>query len=986
MEEGLILFVLGAGALGVLVFVLALIRLSGLGSRVERLESELRAVRAELRQRQGDAATIAALHAPPADAHAAGAPEAPGPPAPVAASPPSVTPHAPIEPPAAIEPAAATEPVAPQAPADASPIVAEPPWLQPDVPVRAARAPEPPPAETAHTPPRHEPAPAPPRPALDSSGLEQLIGGVWLQNLGAVLLLVGVFLMIVWGYTTGRLGPQVLVGAGVALGLGFVWRGDHVSRRVPAFGHALIGVGLGIVYITLHLGHVRLHVLPPWLAFPALVAVSVGAMLAGLRYRVQLIAALGVIGAYLPHFLGAWLNLPGLQLPPAVMLGYLAAINVLVFALAARAGWSALDLTSVLLSAFVWMAAYGDARWGWGTEAGLCALFTLLGLAPLPRLVGVQGRVRPMDLAVISVAPLALLLVSAPFARDASATTAAMFLLALAAAMLGAALWVDSRRPERDLWAPLTGAGTLYATAAIERLLGPDRTPMAWCVEGVVLVWLGLRERGGWLRLWGTLVAALGALAVLARVAVNAWTADSWPVLYPQGLSHLGCVLALLAGAGLLARGRHWLSRWEQPMPETWTALAHALLALWIGVESSHMATMLTQPGSAWMPAPPPPGVPIDLRQRGLHLSMAALGWTVQATALTWRGAHAGRGFLRVLGGALMALAVFPMMLSFMNSGWAIDQHPVLHFTALATLAAIALVMATSVRLARREGQLTATENHAVEAWAALGYVLMAAWAVAESSHVATALTTPGSAWWPAGAGFGAALDARRQGIHFALAALAGTALAAGYAVIGLRARRPFLRAIAMVGLVLAAFALVAALGRDGWASDLPPVLHVSSLAVLAAIALMIVTAVQLASRRGELSRDERRAPEIWAGLACAGLMLWSRGEAGHLAIAFAPGSLADPSRVRTLRSVFTDGAWLAQAVTLLVLGWWRGSAFLRWSALLLLAITLLRFVIVDLQTVDVFWRFLTAIVVGAAMLAMSYAYQRKQRGKAEAD
>jgi uncharacterized membrane protein len=52
----------------------------------------------------------------------------------------------------------------------------------------------------------------------------------------------------------------------------------------------------------------------------------------------------------------------------------------------------------------------------------------------------------------------------------------------------------------------------------------------------------------------------------------------------------------------------------------------------------------------------------------------------------------------------------------------------------------------------------------------------------------------------------------------------------------------------------------------------------------------------------------------------------------------------------------------------------------MRWAGLGLAGITVLKFLVVDLQAVDVFWRFLTAIVVGAALLGISYAYQRRAR------
>ena len=87
---------------------------------------------------------------------------------------------------------------------------------------------------------------------------------------------------------------------------------------------------------------------------------------------------------------------------------------------------------------------------------------------------------------------------------------------------------------------------------------------------------------------------------------------------------------------------------------------------------------------------------------------------------------------------------------------------------------------------------------------------------------------------------------------------------------------------------------------------------------------------------------------------------------------------------MRTFGAAFTSAAWLVQALALLAFGWTRRSAFLRWAGLLLFGLTVLKFLLYDLQTVDVFWRFVTAIVVGVAMLAVSYAYQRRPRGGAE--
>ncbi len=97
------------------------------------------------------------------------------------------------------------------APAVALPASASPP-LPPTAPATPAPLPGPPAAATAWTaPPAPPTAPErripPARPSfraapaghapLDPANLEQLVGGVWLQNLGSVVLLLGAFLMIV---------------------------------------------------------------------------------------------------------------------------------------------------------------------------------------------------------------------------------------------------------------------------------------------------------------------------------------------------------------------------------------------------------------------------------------------------------------------------------------------------------------------------------------------------------------------------------------------------------------------------------------------------------------------------------------------------------------------------------------------------------------------------------------------------------------------
>jgi uncharacterized membrane protein len=84
--------------------------------------------------------------------------------------------------------------------------------------------------------------------------------------------------------------------------------------------------------------------------------------------------------------------------------------------------------------------------------------------------------------------------------------------------------------------------------------------------------------------------------------------------------------------------------------------------------------------------------------------------------------------------------------------------------------------------------------------------------------------------------------------------------------------------------------------------------------------------------------------------------------------------------RVAMLQAFLASALWTLQAAVLVVAGWRRRSPFLRWLGLCLLGLTVLKFALADLARVDVFWRFVSAVLVGVTLLAVSFFYQRRMR------
>ena len=74
----------------------------------------------------------------------------------------------------------------------------------------------------------------------------------------------------------------------------------------------------------------------------------------------------------------------------------------------------------------------------------------------------------------------------------------------------------------------------------------------------------------------------------------------------------------------------------------------------------------------------------------------------------------------------------------------------------------------------------------------------------------------------------------------------------------------------------------------------------------------------------------------------------------------------------------FTYSAlWMAYGALLMMVGFWRRSSFVRWQALVLIAVTIVKVFVYDVSQLDRGYRIVSFIVLGVLLLAISFVYQR---------
>jgi len=84
-----------------------------------------------------------------------------------------------------------------------------------------------------------------------------------------------------------------------------------------------------------------------------------------------------------------------------------------------------------------------------------------------------------------------------------------------------------------------------------------------------------------------------------------------------------------------------------------------------------------------------------------------------------------------------------------------------------------------------------------------------------------------------------------------------------------------------------------------------------------------------------------------------------------------------DIHRIEIERDFTYSALWMAYGAMLMVVGFLRRSAFVRWQALLLIAATIAKVFIYDVSELDRGYRIVSFIVLGVLLLAISFVYQR---------
>jgi hypothetical protein len=480
----------------------------------------------------------------------------------------------------------------PPAPAPPPPALASPP------PAPLRPAPPLPPAPPAPLLQQHALSAADERARAERALiLEERLGTNWLNKIGIALLVLGVAFFLAWKLQTWGPAGKVLCGFAVSLTLlvGGVWLERKAIYRI--FARAGIGGGWALMFFTTF----AMHHIPAARVLQSLVVdlmlmllVAAGMVAHSLRYRSQTVTGL----AFLLGF--ATLLTSHLQASDGTVIFSLAGSAALALGLVIVTyvrHWAVLETVGVVAvygSHFVWLTRvlpdnHANFTEFWPSVILILMYWLIFRVAYVLRTPLNQSEENISSLAAVMNAGGVLALLKYQSAHPEWAWWA---LAALGACEMALAFVVRARR--RQAFVVLSTVGTVLLVAAVPFKFQGVSWPVLWLVEAQVLALCGLR-------MGEPVFRRLGLLAGLATGAVLA-VRDVAPLMllrldYPDPGHHMQLTVALALAAVL-----YWIHaevyprRWPQILESefesaamrvtSFLAAAAAAAALWVALPS----------------------------------------------------------------------------------------------------------------------------------------------------------------------------------------------------------------------------------------------------------------------------------------------------------------------------------------------------------------------------------------------------------------
>ena len=188
------------------------------------------------------------------------------------------------------------------------------------------------------------------RPRLKTD-LEKFIGENLINKIGIIIIIIAVIIGAKYAIDHQLISPLTRIVLGYFLGLGFLSVAIRLKKNYKNFSAVLLSGSMAIMYFITYAAYAFYKLFPQEIAFIVMVLFTIFTVIAAINYNKQVIAQIGLVGAYgVPFLLSEDTG------RVAILFSYMAIINAGILAISIKKYWKPLYYSSFILTWAIYSA------------------------------------------------------------------------------------------------------------------------------------------------------------------------------------------------------------------------------------------------------------------------------------------------------------------------------------------------------------------------------------------------------------------------------------------------------------------------------------------------------------------------------------------------------------------------------------------------------------------------------------------------------
>jgi uncharacterized membrane protein len=325
------------------------------------------------------------------------------------------------------------------------------------------------------------------------SDLERFIGENLINKIGIAITVIGVAIGAKYSIDHNLISPLTRILLGYLMAFGLLGTGIKLKANYKNYSAVLVSGAMAIFYFITYLAYSLYHLIPQTFTFGLMVVFTVFTVVAAINYNKQVIAHLGLVGAYAIPFM-----LSDESATVTVLFSYVAIINAGILFISIQKYWKPLYYSSFLISWLIYFSWFSE-KFQSAEHFGVALIFVTIFFATFYAIFLAYKLLKKEEFELEDIILLianSFIFYGIGYAILKSNTTGegllGLFTFGNALIHLGASIIIYRQKlADRNLYYLVAGLVLVFVTIAIPVQLNGNWVTLLWAGEAALLFWIG---------------------------------------------------------------------------------------------------------------------------------------------------------------------------------------------------------------------------------------------------------------------------------------------------------------------------------------------------------------------------------------------------------------------------------------------------------------------------------------------------------------